>query len=106
MATVTEKDLDQIEEKCEQLYWEHTEFVMNMQLAEFLSEEAEKRFKGKRHPRRIGRRDLGRLWFASIKKARIPAEHIPLTTEGILANKRVHPIVIRRFMEEYMKGGS
>ena len=97
---VTEKDLSQLKQECERLCWEHTDFVMNMQLVELLSEEAEKRFSDKRHSRRISRRDLGRLWFASIKKARIHLGHIPLTTEGILVRKRVYPIVIRRFMEE------
>lgn len=102
METVTEKDLGQLRQECEQLYWEHTNFIMNMQFAELLSEEAERRFRGKRRPRRISRRDLGRLWFAPIKKARIPLRHIPLTTEGILVRRRVYLIVIRKFMEECM----
>jgi nitrogenase molybdenum-iron protein alpha/beta subunit len=100
MKTVTERDLEQIKMECERLYWEHTNFVMSMCLAETMSEDVEKSFRYKRHHRRISRRDLGRLWFAPIKKARIPLRHIPLTTEGILVRRRVYPIVIRKFMEE------
>lgn len=97
---VTEKDLGQLRQECEQLYWEHTDFIMNMQFAELLSEEVERRFRGNRRPRRISRRDLGRLWFAPMKKARIPLGHVPLTTKGILVHKRAYPAVIRKFMEE------
>lgn len=99
---VTEKDLSQLKQECERLYWEHTNFLMNMCLAEILSEEIAKSFEYKGHLRRISRRDLGRLWFAPIKKARISLGHIPLTTKGILVQKRVYPAVMRKFMEEYM----
>ena len=106
METVTERDLKQIKKECERLYCKHTIFVMNMCLAETMSEDVEKSFRYKRHHRRISRRDLGRLWFATIKKAKIPLEHIPLTTAGILTRRRVYPRVIRRFMDECMKRGS
>lgn len=100
MVMVTENDLSQLKQECERLYWEHTDFIMGMHLVELLSEKTEKDSAVKKHPRRISRRDLGRLWFAPIKKARIPLGNIPLTTGGILVHKRVYPIVIRIFMKE------
>lgn len=102
METVTEKDLDHLKQECEQLYCEHTVFVLSMRLTEIWSEDVAKSLGYKRHLKRVSRRDLGRLWFASIKKAGIPLGHIPMTTAGVLTRKRVYPQVIRRFMEECM----